>query len=35
LDNGEIAGMGSHEELMKNCDVYIDIFRSQIGKEGM
>ena len=33
LENGEMVGMGSHEELMENCEVYKDIFRSQIGKE--
>ena len=35
LDNGRIVGMGNHEELMKNCEVYKEIFRSQIGKEEM
>ena len=35
LDNGEMAGMGTHEELMQTCEVYRDIFHSQIGKEGM
>lgn len=35
LDNGEIAGEGTHKELMKTCLVYQDIFYSQIGKEGM
>ena len=35
LENGEIAGIGTHEELMKSCEVYMDIFRSQIGKEGI
>lgn len=35
LDNGEITGMGTHEELLKSCEVYKDIFRSQIGKEGI
>lgn len=35
LDNGEIAGKGTHEELMQNCEIYQDIFRSQIGKEMM
>jgi ATP-binding cassette, subfamily B, multidrug efflux pump len=35
LDNGELVGMGSHTELMKECEVYKDIFRSQIGKEGI
>ncbi len=35
LDNGEIVGMGTHDDLMQSCDVYKDIFRSQIGKEGI
>lgn len=35
LDNGEIVGMGKHEQLMQNCEVYIDIFRSQVGKEAV
>lgn len=35
LDNGEIAGLGTHEELMQSCEVYKDIFRSQVGKEGI
>jgi len=35
LDNGEIKGMGKHEELLKSCAVYKDIFLSQIGKEMM
>lgn len=33
MDNGAIAGMGNHNELMKNCEIYKDIFRSQLGKE--
>jgi ATP-binding cassette subfamily B protein len=33
LDNGKIAGIGKHEELLKKCEVYKDIFRSQIGSE--
>ncbi|MFC3885029.1 ABC transporter ATP-binding protein [Bacillus songklensis] len=33
LDDGEIAGVGKHEELMKNCKVYQEIFQSQVGKE--
>ncbi|MGB8956900.1 MAG: ABC transporter ATP-binding protein [Tumebacillaceae bacterium] len=33
LDQGEIAGVGTHEELMKTCEVYQQIFQSQIGKE--
>ncbi len=35
LDHGDVVGIGSHEELMQSCEVYQDIFRSQIGKEGM
>ena len=33
LDNGEMVGIGTHEHLMLNCDVYQDIFRSQLGKQ--
>lgn len=33
LDNGRIAALGSHEELMKNSPIYRDIYRSQM-KEG-
>jgi ATP-binding cassette subfamily B protein len=35
LDNGDIAGIGTHEELIESCSIYKDIFRSQIGKELM
>lgn len=30
LDRGEAVGMGAHEELMKNCDVYKEIALSQL-----
>lgn len=33
LDRGEIAGMGRHKELLKNCGVYQEIYQSQMGKE--
>lgn len=33
LDDGEIAGSGSHEELMQSCSVYQEIYRSQFGSE--
>lgn len=33
LDRGEIVGMGTHQELLRDCAVYGEIFRSQIGKE--
>ena len=33
LDDGHMAGMGRHDELMKNCDVYRQIAYSQLSKE--
>jgi len=33
LDDGQIAGMGTHDELMKNCKVYQEIAYSQLSKE--
>ena len=33
LDNGNVVGMGTHKELLKNCDVYKEIAYSQISKE--
>ena len=33
LDDGEVAGIGTHEELLKNCDVYQEIYESQFKKE--
>ncbi|MBC8061219.1 MAG: ABC transporter ATP-binding protein [Clostridiaceae bacterium] len=35
LDNGLVVGMGKHEDLMKSCEVYQDIFCSQFGKAGI
>lgn len=34
LDDGSIAGIGTHEDLMNECGIYQDIYRSQIGEEG-
>ena len=34
LDSGSQAGFGTHDKLMENCDVYRDIYMSQIGKRG-
>lgn len=34
LDDGEIAGIGTHEELLKSCQVYQEIYDSQYKKEG-
>ena len=33
LDEGKIVGMGTHDELMKNCKVYQEIAYSQLSKE--
>ena len=33
LDEGRIAGMGTHDELMKNCEVYRQIAFSQLSEE--
>jgi ATP-binding cassette subfamily B protein len=33
LDKGQIVGIGTHKELMKNCSVYIKIAESQLSKE--
>ena len=33
LDNGKCAGMGTHKELLKTCDVYKEIALSQLSKE--
>lgn len=33
LDNGRMVGMGTHKELLENCDVYKEIALSQLSKE--
>lgn len=33
LDNGEIVGVGTHEELLKSCSVYREIAESQLSPE--
>lgn len=33
LDGGEIVGSGTHDELMRSCTAYQEIYRSQTGKE--
>lgn len=34
LDDGEAAGIGTHEELLRRCQVYREIYESQFKKEG-
>lgn len=33
LDDGKVAGIGKHDELIKNCDVYKEICLSQVQEE--
>lgn len=33
LDDGEVAGIGTHKELMENCEVYKEIALSQLSQE--
>lgn len=33
LDDGEVAGIGTHEELLEHCEVYQEIYHSQNQKE--
>lgn len=33
LENGSISACGTHDELMKSCQTYQDIYHSQIGEE--
>jgi len=33
LDDGRITGIGTHEELMKNCEAYSEIYYSQMDKK--
>lgn len=33
LENGEIAGIGKHKDLLKNCEVYSEIAYSQLTEE--
>lgn len=33
LGNGELAGQGTHEELMQNCEIYREIYYSQFPEE--
>ena len=33
LDHGELVGMGTHQDLLKDCRIYQEIYQSQVGKE--
>ena len=33
LNEGEVAGIGTHKELLKNCEIYYEIAASQLTEE--
>lgn len=33
LDDGRIAGAGTHQELLRSCEVYQEIYYSQFERE--
>ena len=33
LDDGQVAGIGTHDELLRTCSVYREIYESQFRKE--
>ena len=33
LDEGRLAGKGTHSELLESCEVYQEIYQSQFRKE--
>lgn len=35
LDDGQTVGLGTHEELLKNCETYREIYESQFKKEDL
>jgi len=34
LENGQIDGFGTHEELLKSNEIYREVFQSQTGGSG-
>ncbi|MBR0443354.1 MAG: ABC transporter ATP-binding protein [Clostridia bacterium] len=34
LDDGELVGIGTHDDLLRNCETYREIYESQFKKEG-
>ena len=33
LDRGKVVGIGKHQDLLKNCDVYKEIASSQLSEK--
>ena len=34
LDDGELVGVGTHDELLRSCPVYLEIYESQFSGNG-
>ena len=35
MDEGKIVGQGTHQELMRNCEVYQEIAASQLSEDDL
>ena len=35
MDDGQVAGIGTHEQLLGNCEIYREIYESQFKKEDL
>jgi len=35
MDDGQAVGLGTHEELLENCEIYREIYESQFKKEDL
>lgn len=33
LDDGDVVGLGTHEELLKSCETYREIYDTQVEKK--
>ncbi len=33
LDDGDVVGLGTHEELLKTCETYQEIYYTQVEKK--
>ena len=35
MDDGQAVGIGTHEQLLENCEIYREIYESQFKKEDL
>ena len=35
MDDGQVAGIGTHEQLLEQCEIYREIYESQFKKEDL